>query len=204
MSRTIRAFCVLSLFILLTAACSKAPTAEIEAADQALQQARVADAADYAPESLAAAEEARASLDAELKAQEDRSALTRSYKHAKELAVASQQAADKAAADAAEGRNQARDEAANLISEVKTMVTEIKGLLDKAPRGKGSAVDLAALKSDLSGIESSLPEIDSAFAAERFAEARTKAQAAKESAELIRTDVTRAIETAKRARAGSR
>jgi len=198
MPRYITSCCVVLMAILVIAGCSKAPTAEIAAADTALEQARTAEAGDYAPASLMAAEEARADLDTELKAQEDHFALTRSYTHAKELAIASQQAAEKAAADAAEGRNRTRDEAANLIAEVRTMLTEAQGMLAKAPRGKGSAVDLAAMKSDLAGIESSLAEMDGAFAAERFAEAKTKAQAAKDSVQQIMDDIMGAMKTAKR------
>ncbi len=203
MPKMLALWCIAALTILGAASCSKAPTAEIEAADSAMESARVAEAADYAPDSMKAAEEARAGLDAELKAQEDRFALTRSYKRAKELAATSKAAAEKAAADAVEGRERTREEAANLISEVKVLTEEVKGLIAKAPRGKGSEIDIAMMKSDVSAIESSLVEMDDAFAAERFFEAKTKAQAAWDSAQQIKDDILQAVEKAKRTRSRS-
>src|SRR4029453_4833486 len=59
----------------------------------------------YAPESLKAAQDARAALDVELKAQEGK--WIKSYDKTKELAAAAKAAGDKAAADAAAGKERA-------------------------------------------------------------------------------------------------
>ena len=60
---------------------------------------------EYAPESLKAAQDARAALDVELKAQEGK--WVKSYDKTKELAVAAKAAGDKAAADAAAAKETA-------------------------------------------------------------------------------------------------
>jgi TonB family protein len=78
--------------------CASPPNADVDAANAALEQAASERAGQYAPESLRAAEDARAALDAELKAQEGK--LFKSYDKTKELAVATKAAGDKAAADA--------------------------------------------------------------------------------------------------------
>ena len=62
-------------------------------------------AGQYAAESLKAAQDARAALDAELKAQEGK--WFKSYDKTKELAVAAKAAGDKAAADAVAGKEKA-------------------------------------------------------------------------------------------------
>lgn len=190
----------LVVMAIVAAGCSKPPTAAVQAADQALDAAKAADAADYAPASFKAAEDARSALETELKAQEDHFALTRSYKTAAGLAERAKAAADQAVADANTGKEQAREESATLIADVKKSLEEVKGLLEKAPRGKGSAMDIAMLKSDLSGIESALGETEASFNAEDYAQSKTQAEAAKQNVESIRDEILRAMETRRSSR----
>jgi len=85
--------------------CASPPNAEVEAAKASLAAA-VSDHADqYAAESLKAAQDARAALDAELKTQEGK--WFKSYDKTRELAVAAKAAGDKAAADAVAGKQRA-------------------------------------------------------------------------------------------------
>jgi TonB family protein len=81
------------------------PSADVAAATAAVDKARTERASQYAAESLKAAEEARAALDAEVKAQEGK--WVKSYDKTRELAVATKAAGDKAAADAVAGREKA-------------------------------------------------------------------------------------------------
>jgi TonB family protein len=93
---------------LAAAGCASRPDAEADAAKAAVDKAVSQDAARYASASLQSAQDARAALDAELKAQDTK--WVKSYDKAKELAVAAKAAGDKAADDAAEGKK--REEAA--------------------------------------------------------------------------------------------
>jgi len=190
----------LALLALVASGCAKPPETEVQAVDAAMQSASSAGAGEYAPESLAAAESAKRDLDAELKVQQEKFALFRSYDKSKELATAAKSAADKAAADAAAGKNRAREEATTLMAEAKTAIEEVKTLLDQAPRGKGSQADIAAMKSDLAGIETSLSEVDAAMAEERYLQAKAKADAAKQNVEQIRNEILQAMEASKAAR----
>jgi hypothetical protein len=185
---------------LLTFACASEPKQAVDAAKAALEAARTAGAADYAPEAFAAAETAMASLDAEIKAQSEKFALTRSYTKATELAAAATKAAEAATADAATGKEKMKAEATALIDEVKTAVTTTKELLAKAPKGKGSAADIEAMKTDVAGIESSLADVDAAMAAGRFKDAKVKAEAAKQGLDKIAADVQAAMAAKKAAR----
>jgi TonB family protein len=85
--------------------CASRPDAEVDAAKAAVDKAVSQDAARYASASLQSAQDARAALDAELKAQDAK--WVKSYDKAKELAVAARAAGDKASADAVEGKEQA-------------------------------------------------------------------------------------------------
>ena len=177
----------------LFAGCAEVPTNEIQAAQQAVDQAQLAEAATYAPDALQAVEDAQARLDAELEAQEERFALTRSYETATTLANELREAAEQAETAAVEGRNNAREEAATLMAEVRTTLDEVRTLLAEAPRGKGAELDLAMLQSDVSQIESSLAETESAFTEERYIESMTMAQAALSSASEVRTHIQNAM-----------
>jgi TonB family protein len=99
----------LGLAIIVTG-CGSPPNADVDAARAAVDRAAADRASQYAAGSLKAAQDARAALDAELKAQEGK--WFKSYDKTKELAVAAKAAGDKAAADAVAGKEKAEAVAA--------------------------------------------------------------------------------------------
>ena len=185
---------------LLSVACAKEPTDAIAALNASLDAAKTAGAADYAPAALAAAQTASAALDAELKAQGEKFALTRSYTKAAELAAAAKAAADKAAAEAVTGKEQMKAEATTLIAGVRGTLDAARKALASAPKGKGSAADLEAMNADLAGVDSSLAAMDSAMAAGNFKDAKVKAEAAKATLDKIISDVAAAMAAKKGAK----
>ncbi len=92
--------------------CASPPNAEVDAAKAAVDKATTDRADQYAAESLKAAQDARAALDAELKAQEGK--LFKSYDKTKALATAAKAAGDKASADAIAGKERADAAAAKV------------------------------------------------------------------------------------------
>jgi TonB family protein len=92
---------VLGLAITVTG-CASPPAADVDAAKASVDAAVAGHADQYAAASLKAAEDARAALDAELKAQEGK--WFKSYDKTRELAAAAKAAGDKAAADAVAGK----------------------------------------------------------------------------------------------------
>jgi TonB family protein len=106
----------LGLAVVVTG-CGK-PTAEVAAATAAVDKANTEDARTYAADSVKAAEDARAALDAEVKAQDAK--WVKSYGKTKELAAAAQAAGDKAAAEAITGRQTVEAVAATRAARVGT------------------------------------------------------------------------------------
>ncbi len=174
--------------------CGTPPTADIDAAKTAITSAGTAGAADYAPTSLKAAEDAQAALDAEMKAQDGK--WFKSYDKAKELAAAAKAAGDKAAADAAAGKEKAKADATQGIDDAKATLKEAEELLAKAPKGKGSAADIAAMKTDLTTAATTITEAETALNDGKFLDAKTKAESAKNAAMTVKT----AVEEAKAAK----
>jgi len=104
--RVIVRFRAIALGLAITVTgCASPPNADVDAAKASLDKAATDRAGQYAAESLKAAQDARAALDVELKAQDDK--WFKSYDKTKELAVAAKAAGDKAAADAVAGKAKA-------------------------------------------------------------------------------------------------
>ncbi len=184
----------------LTVACAKEPTPEIQGAQAALQ-ALSPEVGEYAPEALSAAQDAQAALNAELKVQQDKFALFRSYEKTKELAAAAQTAAEHAATAAEAEKEKVHTEATAMLSELQTGIEEVKTLLAQAPKGKGTQADLAALSADLSQVEASAGEAEADLGAGKYRDAKAKLEAAKQTAERIKADITAAIEAKNAAKA---
>ena len=90
---------------IIVVGCAGPPSADVDAAKAAVDKATTARADQFAPQSLKAAQDARAALDAELKAQDEK--WLKSYDRTRELAATAKAAGDKAAAEAAAGKEKA-------------------------------------------------------------------------------------------------
>jgi hypothetical protein len=179
--------------------CSKAPTSKVQAANDLLASAEREGAGEYAPQALAAAKDAQATLDAELEAQGNKFRLLRSYDTADQLADGAKEAAQKAIDETNAAKAQARDEASMMIAEAKQTLEEVQALLANAPRGKGSEADIKALESDLKGVATALAATDSAFAAASYTFAKAKAQAALENAQSVKSAILAASQAKSKA-----
>lgn len=198
--RKMLAILPLVLVLAFMVGCAKPPQPAIDAANQAVEAAKAAEASDYAADSLKAAEDAVAALNTELKAQEEKFALFRSYKKAEELAASAKSAGEKAKTDADAGKEAAKQAATTAIEGLKTALADAKAMLDKAPKGKGTAADLEMMKADLAGVESGIAEAENALNAGKYKDAQAKADAAMTTV----TNTKTAIETAIAAKAGKK
>jgi protein TonB len=109
MHATVRILAIALSLAAINLGCASPPTSEVDAARAAVDGA-TASAARYAPDSLKAAQEARAALDAELTTQEGK--WFKSYGRTRELAVAAKAAGEKAEADAVAAKTKAEAAAA--------------------------------------------------------------------------------------------
>lgn len=94
--------CCIVVIAAVSASCAEPPDRDMELAKSKSEAARAAGAAQYAPAAMEALAAAQSALDAEMTAQSSK--WLKSFDKASSLAVAVQQAADKAAADAAAAR----------------------------------------------------------------------------------------------------
>jgi hypothetical protein len=91
----------------------------------------------------------------------------------------------------------AKNAAIQLQSEAKAAIDEAKAMLAKAPKGKGTAKDIEAMKAELTGAETAFAEIQTALDAQDYIGAADKAKSIKEKAAAVTSQIQAAIEKKK-------
>lgn len=177
---------------LVLAGCAQVPTADVDAAKHALDEARQAQAAEYAPQSWTAAQDAQSKLDAELDAQGQRWSALRSYTVASQLAATAKHSAEQSRDEAMAGKEKAKTEASTMMAQARDEAAHAQAAVTTAPHGKGTEADLASLKSDATSIDTTLQEMQQAFDAGDYIGAKTKAQAAMDAAKRIEDEIAQA------------
>jgi len=95
-------------------------------------------------------------------------------------------------------KEEAKNNALSAQNEAKITLDEAKALLEKAPSGKGTRADIAALTADMKALEDSLAEVQQAIDNEDYLGATDKAKVIKEKASGISEQIKQAIEKVKR------
>jgi TonB family protein len=124
------------LVLVVATACGRRPTEAIDAARTARENVPAA-AAQLAPESVKAAQDAQTALDAELATQDAK--WMKSYDRARELAVAARAASEKATADAMAAKGKA-DAAAAAVAAKEKAAAETRAKLAKTAVRVGGAI----------------------------------------------------------------
>jgi ElaB/YqjD/DUF883 family membrane-anchored ribosome-binding protein len=188
-------FRVISLGVLVIfffTSCAKQPTQDMDNAKAAMESVKTAKAEIYAKDEFKKLnDDLTAALD-EVTAQSKK--LFKKYGKAKEMLAKVKSDADALVPVITQRKEEAKKVALAAQAEAAAAVTEAKGVLKKAPTGKGTRADIEALKADLKALEDSLPEIQKALDTEDYFGAADKAKAIKEKAAGISDQVKKAIE----------
>jgi hypothetical protein len=169
--------------------CSKAPEAEMQNANAAMEAARLAEAETYAPEFFRAAQDTLNAASAAVQEQNSKFALFRSYGKAKEGFVAAEQMFNNTVTEAAAGKERVRVEVEQMLVVVKAVVDSTNMALAKAPRGKGSKADIELIKTDLTAVQAQLAEAEADFTGGRFMVAKSKLEAVAQRAHAIMDEI---------------
>ncbi len=192
MRTLLKVLAVNGLAVLVLVGCGSQPAQEIQGAKGAVD----AVAADGG-EKFASAEmkNVNASLNAameEVKTQDAK--YFKNYDKAKELLAKAKSDADALKTALPAKKEQAKGEATASLAAAGDAVSSAKAALGKAPKGKGSAADLEALKGDVQGLEKSLAEVQPLIDSQDYAAAKDKAATVKAKADEVNAAVTAAIE----------
>jgi len=187
-----------ALALFLVAGCSKAPEAEMQNADTAVQAAVTAEAEQYAPQSYQIAMDTLNAAKAAKIEQDSKFALFRSYGKSKQMFIAAQALSEKATTDAQAEKERVRQEVMGMMTQVQAVIDSATVALAKAPRGKGSKADIELIKADLDAVNSGFAAAKADFDGGKFLAAKAKFEAVANKAQGIIAQ----IEAAKAKKAG--
>jgi hypothetical protein len=184
---------VLAIAVVLTGC--KQPTQLINDAKAAIEDVQKAGADKYAADDLKKLNtDLTAALD-EVNAQDKK--FFKKFGTAKEMLTKLKTDVDALKAALPAKIEAAKNAAIQLQSEAKAAIDEAKALLAKAPKGKGTAKDIEAMKGELTGAETAFAEIQTALDAKDYIAAQDKAKSIKEKAAAVAGQVKAAIEKKK-------
>jgi len=184
---------VLAIAVVLTGC--KQPTQLIDDAKAAIEDVTKAGADKYAADDLKKLNtDLTAALD-EVNAQDKK--FLKKFGTAKEMLTKLKTDVDALKAALPAKIEAAKNAAIQLQSEAKAAIDEAKALLAKAPKGKGTAKDIEAMKAELTGAETAFAEIQTALDAQDYIGAADKAKSIKEKAAAVVSQVQAAIEKKK-------
>ena len=189
-----------SLILILTVAVvlvgCKQPTAQIDAAKATIDDMLKAGADKYAPEELKTVQADLSKAMDEIASQDKK--FFKKFGTAKEML-------DKVKADAEALKaalpakiEAVKNEAAKLQGELQTAFAEVKEMLKKAPKGKGTDKDLAALKSDLEGAEAEFAGIQKSVDGQDFIGALNTGKAIQAKVTAVKDQIQAALDKTKK------
>lgn len=178
--------------LLLSAACAKAPTEKVTAAEKAVNDARMAGAPKYAPEEFAKLESALTNAKNEVAEQDAKFGFLRDYEKAEQVLTATQTEATRVSAETAKRKEEAKATAVQAQQAADAAVKAAQGLVARAPVGKDRAA-LEAIKADIDGLATSLPDIQKTIDAEDYQAAQAKAKAVQDKSQAVSAELESAL-----------
>lgn len=177
----------------LVTGCGKAPVDQFEAGKAALENARLAEADQYAPELFKEATDSLNAAAVEIEKQDGRFATFRSYGKAEQTITAAQQLVQQAIDQAAVEKENVRVADSALVVEIEALIADTKAALKAAPRGKGSSVDLKVMQADIDAAVAALAVATEDYNAGSYLTANQKLQAVKLQVLKVKGDIDAAV-----------
>jgi hypothetical protein len=183
MRRNVSPLILVVLVLLSVAGCAQPPTELVEAA-RASVAAVAAEGTVYAATEYSGAQAAVGQMDAEVAAQAERFAMSRSYDRTTELAGLAETAADDVERAIDAEKQRLRTQATQMVADAERALTEAReGLADM------SEDDAASLLSDLAAAEASVAAANEALGRNALSDAYAAAQSALQTANRINTSL---------------
>ncbi|MBU0984852.1 MAG: DUF4398 domain-containing protein [candidate division Zixibacteria bacterium] len=175
------------------AGCSESPVVEFEASRAAIEDARVAEAEQYAPELFKEASDSLNAASVEMQRQDGRFATFRSYGQAESMILAARQIAEKAVVEAGAERELVRLADSTLIVEIETLIADTKQALAAAPKGKGSRLDLKVMQTDIDAAATALTAATEGYNAGSYLTTNEMLQTVKGQVTKVKSDIDAAV-----------
>ena len=180
-----------SVLVVTLASCAKAPQAEIDAANVAIESAKTAGADRYVPESFNAASEALKTALTAVEEQNSKFALFRNYDAAKTTLASVGTLSAKAVEETTAKKAALKAEVTQAVTDLNALIVADKELLAKAPKGKEGKAALEAIGQEIGVVETVSTEVAAGLANnEDILTLSDKVKPAVEKAKAINTELT--------------
>lgn len=186
----------ISLFIAVAvlAGCDDPPTAELDAAKQALDAARDAGAERFAANEYSAAQRAYSEAEATTNSEAERFFLFKDFEPARAQIADAKAKAMRAESSAQAEKTRQRESAEAAIAAARDAVSAAYTSLEEAPSGKGTEADIEELRVELSTAEADLDAAEAALNSENFSGAESLAESADQKATEVADGVMVAVD----------
>ena len=185
---------VIAISLVVMAGCSKPPEAEMAAANSAINNAKAAEAEQYAPQAFRMLSDSLNAANAKKTEQDGKFALFRSYGESKALFEKVATMSTDVIAQANAEKERVKQEVAGMMTEIKGMLDSAMVLLDKAPKGKDNKAELELIKNDLTNLGSEYTVAEGDFNGGKYLVARTKFESIKSRIANITAEICKAYE----------
>ncbi len=188
-------FSVLSLGLLVVFAtgCQKAPQAQLDLAQAAVDSAKSVEADKYIPAEFNAIQDSLNMVMTNIETINSQSFWKRNYKTSAAQLDAVIAASNTAVTNAVAKKAEVKAKVETSLAEAAALLAEDNALMLKAPKGKEGKAALEAIQQDLTAIESSITESTTLYNSGEYWSANDKITAAIEKANSIKQELTDAI-----------
>jgi hypothetical protein len=183
----------LAAMAFLFTSCAKLPEMEMTNAKAAVEAAKAAEADRYVPAEYRAVQDSLNVAMTEVENQKSKFALFRSYKKVTVKLNNVVTLANTVKENAGIKKEEVKNQAQQTLAEATALVTEVKELIVKAPKGKEGKEALEAIQSDLALVEASLAEVSTLINNGDYLTALDKVKAANDKAASLKAELEEAI-----------
>jgi len=166
---------------------------EMTNAKAAVEAAKAAEADRYVPAEYRAVQDSLNTAMTEVENQKSKFVLFRSYKKVTVKLNNTVAQANTVKENAGIRKEEVKNQAQQTLAEATTLVTEVKDLILKAPKGKEGKEALEAIQSDLALVEASLAEVSTLINGGDYLTALDKVKAANDKAASLKAELEEAI-----------
>ena len=186
----------ISLFVAVAvlAGCADPPTAELDAAKQALDSARDVGAEQFAASEYSAAQRAYNEAEATTNTEAERFFLFKDFEQARAQIADAKTKAMRAESSAEVEKKRQKESAEAAIAAARDAVSAAYTSLEEAPSGKGTEADIEELSAELSMAEADIDAAEAALNSENFSDAESLAERADQQATEVADGVMVAVD----------
>ena len=186
----------ISLFVAVAvlAGCADPPTAELDAAKQALDSARDVGAEQFAASEYSAAQRAYNEAEATTNTEAERFFLFKDFEQARAQIADAKTKAMRAESSAEAEKKRQKESAEAAIAAARDAVGAAYTSLEEAPSGKGTEADIEELRAELSAAEADIEAAEAALNSENLSDAESLAESADQKATEVADGVMVAVD----------